>query len=197
MKYLALIPLFCAGVVTFCVTSSLVNAESGQNSAVNVDSVVDAGRAARIAHRAFYTAPPVIPHDLYPASPNDCLTCHRKEGAYFGKVSPRTPHPQLTNCTQCHLSSKSAFPEAKAEPVETSWQGLDTPTTGSRANLVAPPTMPHRKYMREDCQSCHSHQSPYNWMRTPHPERTNCIQCHVPVAKTEFRIEKARELPAR
>ncbi|MCF6284919.1 MAG: hypothetical protein L3K26_07000, partial [Candidatus Hydrogenedentes bacterium] len=160
-------------------------------------TIATAARAARATHRAFYTAPPIVPHDLYPASASNCLVCHSKKGTYFGKISPRTPHPQLTNCTQCHLPSKPAFVYVEADLVETSWKGLETPTAAPRANRVIPPTMPHRKFMREDCQSCHSYQSPYTSMRTPHPQRMNCAQCHVPAADTEFTIEKARKLPVR
>lgn len=42
--------------------------------------------------------PPYIPHDLERGA--DCLTCHR-EGE-IGKA-PKTPHPELTTCRQCHV----------------------------------------------------------------------------------------------
>ncbi|NLL18193.1 MAG: hypothetical protein GX262_04095 [Clostridia bacterium] len=42
--------------------------------------------------------PPPIPHDL--EAKTDCLVCHR-EGE-LGKA-PKTPHPELTTCRQCHV----------------------------------------------------------------------------------------------
>ena len=202
MRYLALIPLLIAGAVTFCVTTVRVDAEDRSGDAVTshpqpaVDAAVAAERAFRHEHRAFYTAPPVIPHELFPASAGDCLTCHREERQYFGKTSTKTPHPHWTNCNQCHLPSRPAFAQVEAEPVETTWTGLGTPTDGERISIVAPPTMPHRVLFREDCQSCHSHKSPFASMRGPHPERTNCIQCHVSGADLEFRLVSEEELPA-
>ena len=201
MRYLALIPLLCAGAATFCVTAYRADADSPGAAAVTAShestegDVEYAERAARAANRAFYTAPPVIPHELYPSSAGDCLTCHREEGTFFGKTSTRTPHPQLTNCTQCHVASRPVFSETEAGGIETSWKGLDSPTEGTRAHLVAPPTMPHRKFLREDCQSCHSHRSPNVTMRGPHPERSSCSQCHVAVENSEFEIERVRSLP--
>jgi nitrate reductase (cytochrome), electron transfer subunit len=201
MKYLALIPLLCAGAITFCVTAYRADAdsqaapESATHLETDTNDAVVAERLARASHRAFYTAPPVIPHDLYPSSAGDCLTCHREEGQYFGKTSTRTPHPHLTSCTQCHLAGKPIFTELESENVDTSWKGLETPLEGTRAHLVAPPTMPHRKFLREDCQSCHSHQSPLVSMRGPHPERSSCTQCHVAVENSEFEIDRVRSLP--
>jgi len=204
MRYLALIPLLCVGAATFCVTAFRVDADSRATNAAAVVTPsttdvsineVDAERAVRASHRAFYTAPPTIPHDLIPASAGDCLTCHREERQYFGKMSTRTPHPHLTNCTQCHLPAKPAFVEVEPDVVATSREGLASPADGTRAHVVAPPTMPHRKLLREDCQSCHSHQSPFTSMRGPHPERTSCTQCHVAVSTHEFLLEDAAMLP--
>ncbi len=41
-----------------------------------------------------------------------------------------------------------------------------------------PPQIPHSTEGRRDCLSCHR-----DGLRppiTPHPERVNCVQCHVP-----------------
>lgn len=216
MRYLGLIPLLCAGIVVFCVTTfeiveepQAIAAEMAEKSSDGVVSPlqpieVDPNVALRIAtereerasRRAFYTAPPVIPHELFPASAGDCLTCHEKEGQYFGKFSPVTPHPHLTNCNQCHLPGAPAFAEVEATPAETSWKGLESPLEGTRANIVAPPTMPHRKFLRESCLTCHSAQSPYQSLQCPHPERTSCTQCHVAVGENEFLLQSERQLPA-
>lgn len=203
MRYLAVIPLLCAGAISFCLTVFQVDAETAPPTlspsarVVDIDPVIAEERAARASRRAFYTAPPVIPHELFPASAGDCLTCHREEGIYFGKVSSKTPHPELVNCNQCHLPSRPAFAEVEAESPPTTWKGLESPTDGTRAHVVAPPTMPHRKLLREDCQSCHSAQSPFASMRGPHPERSSCTQCHVAVSNHEFRIDHSALLPTR
>jgi nitrate/TMAO reductase-like tetraheme cytochrome c subunit len=75
------------------------------------------------------------------------------------------------------------------EDVENTFQGLKQPEDGSRANVVAPPTMPHRSTLREDCLSCHSPESPYESLRTPHPDRKSCRQCHVDDGETEFKLQ--------
>lgn len=203
MRYLAVIPILIAGAVTVCFTTFQADAQykppvrlATPGEEAGLEARIAEERATREEHRAFYTAPPVIPHELYPVSAGDCLTCHREEREYFGKISTKTPHPQWTNCNQCHLPSRPAFTELEADPVDTSWQGLQAPTDGTRASVVAPPTMPHRKAFREDCQSCHSHRSPFVSLRGPHPERVSCTQCHVPLAEHEFRLESGEKLPA-
>jgi nitrate reductase (cytochrome), electron transfer subunit len=50
-----------------------------------------------------------------------------------------------------------------------------------RAFDGAPPTIPHSTLMRTDCLSCHGPQGLYG-LRTPHPERQSCLQCHAPGA---------------
>jgi cytochrome c-type protein NapB len=50
---------------------------------------------------------------------------------------------------------------------------------GSRAHPGAPPVIPHKVFMRENCLSCHSGPGGREEIRTTHPERTRCMQCHV------------------
>lgn len=201
MRFLAMIPLFCLGAVTFCLTTVHGEADIPVADALSAEVLYDvdgafvAEREFRDGNRAFYTAPPVIPHDLYPVSAGDCLTCHREEAVYFGKKSTRTPHPDWVNCTQCHMSARPIFEFVEADTVPTTWQGLSDPGEGTRAGVVAPPTMPHRKFLRENCQSCHSSESPFLSMRGPHPERSNCVQCHVADSTQEFQIDIQRALP--
>jgi len=38
--------------------------------------------------------------------------------------------------------------------------------------------------MREDCMSCHGPQGLFG-LRTPHPDRPSCLQCHVPNAELD------------
>jgi len=53
--------------------------------------------------------------------------------------------------------------------------------TGGRLNPISPPTIPHRVLMRENCVACHSGPAAREEIRTTHPERTRCRQCHVEV----------------
>jgi cytochrome c-type protein NapB len=40
--------------------------------------------------------------------------------------------------------------------------------------------------MRDDCMSCHGPQGLFG-LRTPHPDRQSCLQCHVPNAELDQR----------
>ena len=48
--------------------------------------------------------------------------------------------------------------------------------------LVSPPTIPHTLVGREgNCLLCHQDLGPGKGVKqTPHPERRNCQQCHIP-----------------
>jgi cytochrome c-type protein NapB len=67
---------------------------------------------------------------------------------------------------------------------ENEFVGTKAPLKGTRAWPQAPPTMPHRTLMREDCLSCHGPQGLFG-LRTPHPDRRSCTQCHVPSAELD------------
>ncbi len=132
--------------------------------------------------RAFYTAPPVIPHEVTDNRGNkECLYCHNEVLKIENRFSVKTPHPQFTNCQQCHVQRLK--PET---PVASTWQGLKEPKQGTRAHEVAPPTIPHRIFLRENCNTCHGAKNPNKVMRGPHPERSNCMQCHVKGPRREF-----------
>ena len=59
-----------------------------------------------------------------------------------------------------------------------------------RAYHGAPPRVPHQldEIGRTNCLSCHQEGNALKYNRrapvTPHPERVNCRQCHVPIAVT-------------
>ncbi len=131
-------------------------------------------RADRAALRAFYTAPPVIPHDVPDErDAGSCLMCHQGVMNLGDRVTMATPHPQFGNCMQCHV--RSVAPGwVKPRPVETGWQGLEEPKDGSRAHEAAPPTIPHRLFLRGNCLSCHAENHPNEAARSPHPERSSC-----------------------
>ena len=51
---------------------------------------------------------------------------------------------------------------------------------GERAHEHAPPVMPHAVFMRENCAACHTGEAARAEIRCSHPERLQCVQCHVP-----------------
>jgi hypothetical protein len=50
---------------------------------------------------------------------------------------------------------------------------------GPRLYDGAPPVMPHPLFMRETCIACHTGPGARPEIRTSHPERRRCAQCHV------------------
>ena len=63
--------------------------------------------------------------------------------------------------------------------VPNSFEGWVGETKGFRASETAPPTVPHRLFLRESCISCHSPEHPDENLRSPHYRQVNCRQCHV------------------
>ena len=133
--------------------------------------------------RAFYTAPPVIPHEVTAQrGRKECMYCHKEVLHVGGRTSVKTPHKEFFNCQQCHVQGNLKGKGFTA----TTWKGLEEPKKGTRANEVAPPTIPHRLFLRKNCTSCHGANNPDKKLRSPHTERTNCLQCHVPIKKRQF-----------
>lgn len=135
--------------------------------------------------RSFFGAPPPIPHSLKSEiDPSYCLQCHAQENRIEKRhqaIAP-VPHAEFSQCTQCHVRGDRTDVELFAE---NRFVGLDFPGPGDRANQYAPPTVPHKTFMRENCQSCHGPMGKYA-IRTPHPERSQCSQCHVPDASKNY-----------
>lgn len=134
--------------------------------------------AERAAGRAYDGAPPVISHTSIGA----CATCHDEDGSEIAGigVAPASPHGSaagaFTRCRQCHVPSETA-----AAFVVSRFSGLPQgPWRGGRATPGAPPTIPHTLQMRENCLSCHAGPTSRVEIRTTHPERPRCRQCHVP-----------------
>ncbi|MBL8138845.1 MAG: nitrate reductase cytochrome c-type subunit [Acidobacteria bacterium] len=145
-----------------------------------------AGAAARstglrAAGRAYDGAPPTIPHE---AAIGACTTCHDADGAAIDGVgvAPASPHGDtgaegsFRRCRQCHV------PQAAGTSfVASRFVGLaQGPWKGSRATPGAPPRIPHPLQMRGECLTCHAGPGARVEIRTTHPERTRCRQCHVP-----------------
>lgn len=131
-------------------------------------------------NRAYPGAPPSIPHPLISEKGiggKTCLQCHENGGfaAQFGAYTPVTPHPQWENCKQCHL------PKAANNLFEnTNWKKIAPPQIKQAAMPGAPPMIPHDLQLRENCLSCHAGPAAPKEIRTTHPERVNCRQCHLP-----------------
>ncbi len=138
---------------------------------------------ARAQRRAFSGAPPVIPHAIDQTSADSCMACHG-EGLKVGTVvAPRMSHELYISCTQCHVEmTNRAMPPMVALRVGANrFDGLAAPGPGERAWPGAPPTVPHTTWMRENCMSCHGELAQQG-LRTSHPWRTSCNQCHAPSA---------------
>ncbi len=129
--------------------------------------------------RAYDGAPPMIPHvvdDERAFGGKVCLTCH-ENGGYVPKYqeyAPVVPHPELINCRQCHVPAKtnSLFRASDFKPA-------GVPALKQRALSTSPLLIPHQLHMRENCLACHAGPGAPQEIRTTHPERSNCRQCHM------------------
>lgn len=150
------------------------------------DGALKSSGTIRAARRLFDGAPPVIPHHDFGAT---CKSCHDTEGIPVEGVgyAPASPHDdsgeesRTNRCRQCHVSvlTESLF-------VRNGFVGLEQDLMpGSRLHAGAPPTIPHKLLMRENCAACHVGPGARAVITTSHPERTRCRQCHVPVNTRE------------
>lgn len=151
----------------------------------------EADLEARAARRAYDGAPPRIPHAIRQDAAPECLACHEAGLRFRGLLATPMSHSTLTNCTQCHVVDAAPMPggaELPPDPrvVANSFDGLDSPTAGPRAWSIAPPQIPHRTAMREQCDSCHGVNG-RDALRSTHPWRESCEQCHTASAETNLR----------
>jgi len=138
--------------------------------------------ARRASRRAYSGAPPTIPHPVDANDVTSCYQCHG-EGKVIGElIAPKISHQRYTNCTQCHAPVAVGTPGTADELiVDNTFTGLPSPGRGVRAYAGAPPTVPHATSMRENCTSCHGTLG-LTGLRSSHPWRVNCLQCHAPSA---------------
>jgi cytochrome c-type protein NapB len=131
-------------------------------------------------NRAYMGAPPRIPHSVNEVMTDggfeDCLQCHLK-GSYsidMKAYAPIAPHPEYTNCRQCHVPqlTKKLFKK-------TNWEKVAPFKQGRQHLPGSPPVIPHSLQLRENCMSCHFGDGAVQQIKVSHPERTNCRQCHV------------------
>lgn len=132
----------------------------------------------RAERRYFDGAPPIIPHD---PMPGDCTACHTREGRALPGlgIAPANPHAQTQGvsaaCRQCHVfrDTEDLFAESRFAPLK------QIIRASVRAYPGAPPIMPHPLFMREDCHACHAGLAARPEIAFDHPQRTNCLQCHL------------------
>ncbi|HEX5635251.1 MAG TPA: hypothetical protein VFX50_18535 [Gemmatimonadales bacterium] len=154
----------------------------GGDDPVRVAVATKSTLAERAARRAYDGAPPVVPHEVFG---KDCGTCHGARGvavAGLGYAPPAphgsTPGMAAARCAQCHVTQAPVAPF-----VASRFAGLrQEPVSGPRHHELAPPVIPHRVFLREDCLACHGGPAAREELRTSHPERTRCRQCHAEVA---------------
>ena len=141
---------------------------------------VKTAAASRAERRAYDGAPPVIPHENFGTT---CTQCHGMEGVAVEGTgfSPPSPHEATSGmsatsrCRQCHV-----FRETETFFVDNSFVGLRQDLRrGRRLYDGAPPVIPHKILMRENCHACHAGPAAREEIRTSHPERARCRQCHV------------------
>lgn len=154
----------------------------------------------RASRRAFDGAPPVVPHPVDAASSANCRVCHEAGLAVREVVAPRMSHPELGNCTQCHVPAVGGLAQVEVGGLEASrefgqntFRGRASAGRGGRVWAGAPPTIPHGEWMRQNCSSCHGATGQIG-LRTSHPERVLCTQCHVPESGLDVLGRVSREL---
>jgi len=157
-------------------------APSGQVAVPGHEGAVKTVATARAERRAYDGAPPTIPHENFGI---ECIACHDAEGMEVTDVgfAPPMPHEvtagmsAISRCRQCHV-----FIEADTLFAKNDFRGLRQDLRrGGRLYATAPPTIPHKTFMRENCAACHTGPAAREEIRTPHPERVRCRQCHVSV----------------
>jgi cytochrome c-type protein NapB len=162
------------------------------NGAETNGAQIDSLRSERATRRAFDGAPPVIPHPIGSNGAAACLACHADGFALANRRASPIPHEAYASCTQCHVRSTAPFTRVAgnaAAEVPSTWTGLRSPGAGEEAYTGAPPALPHSTRMRERCDSCHGADGAVP-LRTPHPERRSCLQCHPATASRSQRASR-------
>ena len=152
----------------------------------------------RASRRAYAGAPPVVPHPVKQRGDLACVACHSSGVRVKGQLAPPMSHEPMSNCTQCHVASSKPMPGAPSTSyqmsTENTFDGLPEPYNGEQAWIGAPPTIPHSTQMRSDCASCHGLNGRQG-LRTSHPWRQNCVQCHTPSGVLDQRAPGVGDLP--
>ncbi len=151
------------------------------------DGASKSAASVRATRRLYDGSPPVIPHARIGA---DCIACHNDRGMDvpglgFAPASPHELTPGMSahsRCEQCHV-----FRQTDEVFRANDFVGLAQDLrAGTRLYGGAPPVIPHRIQMRENCGACHTGPAAREEIRCSHPERSRCVQCHVPVAANDL-----------
>jgi len=150
--------------------------------------------------RAYPGAPPSIPHGFTADEfrTGACRTCHERGGysMRFGAYVPLTPHPEMGACLSCHVGNDATIgiklptfdPNARCMqchakggliPARDALFTVLWPSIVPHSTDGPPPDIPHSVRWRTDCLTCHSGPSAVREIRTDHPFRANCRQCHL------------------
>ena len=152
--------------------------------------------SARSEKRAYDGAPPTIPHAIEGRSTFECLVCHEHGAVVAGKRAAAMSHERHDSCTQCHVAAGGP-PREHPPPLTSSiFVGAAPAPLGSRAWPGAPPVIPHTTWMRSQCTSCHGVAGALG-MRSTHPYRESCQQCHVPSATLDQRSPQVSPSPTK
>ncbi|MEN9577054.1 MAG: diheme cytochrome precursor [Pseudomonadota bacterium] len=138
----------------------------------------DAALQQRASRRAFNGAPPVIPHVVDQQAEPNCLVCHQTGMVIDGKTAPAVSHPPFASCLQCHVVASAPSGLTASEFAGNSFSSVGFAHQGGRAWSGAPPVVPHSSWMRNECGSCHGVSGRLG-IRTTHPSRQSCVQCHA------------------
>jgi len=155
--------------------------------------------AKRASLRAYDGAPPMIPHAINFQDVDSCSACHAPDSDVLiaGRRPPVMSHPMMTNCIQCHAPNDGLkmlqHSGTVGLVVDSSFSGNARMGRGTRAYDGAPPTIPHRVSMRQNCMACHG-PGMADAITTPHPMRQNCMQCHAQDADFDNREMLAEPL---
>lgn len=152
----------------------------GCSSTTDESSTQPTSAAKRAERRLFPGAPPVIPH---PPLSGKCVTCHTPTGSTrpplgFAPANPHMKTPGMSDesrCKQCHVfqTTQEVFVASTFEPLRME------DVHGPKAHALAPPTIPHHHFMREDCAACHTGPASRPEIRCTHADRARCVQCHA------------------
>ena len=168
---------------------------------------------------AYPGAPPRIPHELTPGNPGPaCKTCHERGGysQRFAAYVPVTPHPEeapVCNVTWARTSSWESRPPRGPERLLPQCHGPSGGPPRAHARDLAhdglapgaadgarPRPLPHSAQTQAGrIASPATPGLPRSLRSGPHPERTNCRQCHValdPEAEPFTRPRAGRRGPA-
>lgn len=178
------------------------------------------------ANREYPGAPPRIPHALTSTElrTTTCTVCHLRGGysPRFMAYVPRTPHPELSDCLQCHTpdahllgvslpgreandicrqchamgATRGQPPAAHRAWGDVDWRPAPWPPLDPVRASGTPPPIPHDLAMRGNCGTCHAGQSAIAEIRTAHPERSNCRQCHMTITATDSVFTRPTRIPA-